>query len=140
MFSNNQPAGEMSNEEIKARLKPILVDIRLLQRSCQMANFPWMMPEKYRGQPLEALQDKQRVLIAQKRNLPTIKLSDEELNEVVQAAEQEAARLIEGPSVGEAAGIIGEHFANHRQATLMAEVARREAEFTSLGLGGRNRK
>jgi hypothetical protein len=82
------------SSSVEKKLKEILIDIRLLQETCKNINEPWSRPRKYSELTLEQAQNEQRRLIPKMKEL-SIKLSDSELEAVVQESDKEAALTIE---------------------------------------------
>lgn len=89
--SSNSSAGGKS---VADELKEILIDIRLLQKTCQTMTAPWNRPRKYADLTLEEAQNKQKSLLPRMRELAK-KLSDDEFTKVTDDANKEAAALCE---------------------------------------------
>lgn len=86
---------KMSTEEMKARLKSVVIDRILLQRSCEMAGFPHMRPEKFSKLSLTEAQSKIGKLNEEIRRLVFMIDLDDVVNTVFQSATKEAAVQLE---------------------------------------------
>ena len=92
--------------EIEQRLFEIFKEIRLIQHSCQYADWQDRVPLKYRGLSLSELQDKQRSLFPEMRKLKA-SLSDQQVESLSNYADQAANLEIGGPDSCDMASSIG---------------------------------
>ena len=100
MFFNNRANSYYSDE---TNLRDVLVSIRLLQRTCQVIDYPHLRPMKYGNLSHGQAVAEQKRLIAIMKNLSG-NMSDAEFKEVADGAEREAQAAIEvlagAPSFG----------------------------------------
>jgi hypothetical protein len=87
----------------KQKLTKVLIKIRLLQRTCQMFDYPWMRPGKYAHiKSLAEAQSKQRRLISIMKELSS-KMATEDVAKIAEQADAKASALIEA-TAGEKGG------------------------------------
>jgi hypothetical protein len=86
-----------SSSSTYAEFKEILINIRLLQRTCDMANEPNLKPRKYCHLSLSEAQNHHRSLLPRMREL-NAKISDAEYQQVCKEVEEEVAIIIEATS------------------------------------------